>query len=166
MIFGGNLLRVVVKSLGLLLLFAALTAQAAESFRVRDIRVDGLQRIPVERVFKSLIIKDGDTVDAEKISAAVKRLYSSGDFEDVQIGRDGDVLVVVVSERPSIARIDLEGNKSIDEDQLRKGLKASGLVEGSVYRRSTLAGITGELQRQYVSQGRYGASVNLSLIHI
>lgn len=164
MIFGGNLLRVVVKSLGLLLLFAALTAQAAESFRVRDIRVDGLQRIPVERVFKSLIIKDGDTVDAEKISAAVKRLYSSGDFEDVQIGRDGDVLVVVVSERPSIARIDLEGNKSIDEDQLRKGLKASGLVEGSVYRRSTLAGITGELQRQYVSQGRYGASVNTESI--
>ncbi len=137
---------------------------ALESFRVRDIRVEGLQRLPIERVFLNLNVSSGDLVDAEQLAQAVKRLYGSGDFEDVQIGRDGDVLVVVVSERPSIARIELEGNKSIDEDQLRSGLKESGLVEGAVYRRSTLSGIAGELQRQYVSQGRYGAKVDTEAV--
>ena len=162
--FGGIFLRVLIKSLGVLLLLLSAHAQAVDAFRVKDIRIEGLQRLPVERVFLNLTIKDGDVVDAAGLADAVKRLYGSGDFEDVQVGRDGDVLVVVVSERPSIARIELEGNKSIDEDQLRKGLKESGLIEGAVYRRSTVAGITGELQRQYVSQGRYGASVDTETV--
>lgn len=162
--FGGMFLRLLIKSLGVLLLLLSAHAQAIDAFRVKDIRIEGLQRLPVERVFLNLTIKDGDIVDAAGLAEAVKRLYASGDFEDVQVGRDGDVLVVVVSERPSIARIELEGNKSIDEDQLRKGLKESGLIEGSVYRRSTVAGITGELQRQYVSQGRYGASVDTETV--
>ncbi len=123
-----------------------------------------LVRTPVERVFRNLVIDEGDTVTTAQLADAVKRLYASGDFEDVQVGRDGDVLVVVVSERPMIARIQLEGNKSIDEEQLRKGLKQSGLTEGEVFRRSTLEGIASELQRQYVSQGRYGASVNSEVV--
>ena len=164
MMFGGFLLRVLVRTLALVLLCSSLAAHAAESFRVRDIRVEGLQRLPVERVFRNLVIDEGDTVTAKQLADAVKRLYASGDFEDVQVGRDGDVLVVVVSERPMIARIQLEGNKSIDEEQLRKGLKQSGLTEGEVFRRSTLEGIASELQRQYVSQGRYGASVNSEVV--
>lgn len=164
MMFGGFLLRVLVRTLALVLLCSTMAAQAAESFRVRDIRVEGLQRLPVERVFRNLVIDEGDTVTAAQLADAVKRLYTSGDFEDVQIGRDGDVLVVVVSERPMIARIELDGNKSIDEEQLRKGLKQSGLTEGEVFRRSTLEGIASELQRQYVSQGRYGASVNSEVV--
>jgi outer membrane protein insertion porin family len=164
MMFGGFLLRVLVRTLALVLLCSTMAAHAAESFRVRDIRVEGLQRLPVERVFRNLVIDEGDTVTTAQLADAVKRLYASGDFEDVQVGRDGDVLVVVVSERPMIARIQLEGNKSIDEEQLRKGLKQSGLTEGEVFRRSTLEGIASELQRQYVSQGRYGASVNSEVV--
>src|SRR5690606_15152129 len=164
MMFGGFLLRVLVRTLALVLLCSTMAAQAAESFRVRDIRVEGLQRLPVERVFRNLVIDEGDTVTSAQLADAVKRLYASGDFEDVQVGRDGDVLVVVVSERPMIARIELDGNKSIDEEQLRKGLKQSGLTEGEVFRRSTLEGIASELQRQYVSQGRYGASVNSEVV--
>lgn len=162
--FGGSLLRAFIRSLGLIVLLLSTAAVALEPFRVRDIRVEGLQRLPIERVFLNLNVSSGDLISSEQAAEAVKRLYSAGDFEDVQIGRDGDVLVVVVSERPSIARIELEGNKSIDEEQLRKGLKESGLVEGEVYRRSTLEGIAGELQRQYVSQGRYGAKVDTEAV--
>lgn len=163
MSFGGILLRFRL-ALTVILLSLATLAQGMEPFRVRDIRVEGLQRLPVERVFGLLTIKEGDEVDQTAAADAVRRLFNSGDFEDVQIGRDGDVLVVVVSERPSISRIELEGNKSIDEEQLRTGLKEAGLSEGEVFRRSTLEAIVGELQRQYVSQGRYGARVETEAI--
>lgn len=145
-----------------LLLSLALPAGAAElPFRVQDIRVEGLQRVPVDQVFRTLPIQAGDRVDAADVREAVERLYGTGDFEDVRLGRDGDVLVVEVSERPSIASIEIEGNKSIDDKKLREGLSDAGLEEGEVYQRSTLENITGELKRQYISQGRYGAQVEI-----
>ncbi|EKF75112.1 outer membrane protein surface antigen family protein [Alcanivorax hongdengensis A-11-3] len=134
-------------------------ATANLPFKVHDIRVEGLQRLPVEKVYAALPIQAGDSIDHDQVADAVKRLFATGNFEDVQLGRDGDDLVVIVSERPTIAKIDISGNKSIDEDNLRKGLKQAGLVEGEVYQRSTLQAIAGELQRQYVSQGRYGADI-------
>ena len=134
-------------------------AESLLPFKVHDVRVEGLQRLPVERVYAELPIQAGDTVDRDQIVDAVQRLFATGNFEDVQLGRDGDDLVVVVAERPSIARIDLSGNKSIDEENLRKGLTEAGLVEGEVFQRSTLQAIAGELERQYVSQGRYGADI-------
>ena len=132
--------------------------------QVQDVRVEGLQRLPVERVFRELGIEAGDVVDRQAVVAAIRRLYASGDFEDVQLGQDGDVLVVVVSERPSIARIEIEGNRSIDEKDLREGLEKAGLSEGEVFRRSTLDAMTGELQRQYVAQGRYGADIKTEAV--
>ncbi len=106
-----------------------------------------------------LPIQAGDTVNRDQVVDAVQRLFATGNFEDVQLGRDGDDLVVIVAERPSIARIELSGNKSIDEENLRKGLTEAGLAEGEVFQRSTLQSIAGELERQYVSQGRYGADI-------
>src|SRR5690606_17392592 len=137
---------------------AANTAPALP-FQVKDIDVEGLQRLPVSRVYGLLPIQAGDTVTRELVAKAVQKLYQSGDFEDVQMERDGSTLIVTVSERPSIAKINIKGNKSISTDDLRKGLKSANLLEGDVYKRSTLAGITGELTRQYVAQGRYGARV-------
>ena len=139
-------------------------ASANERFRVSDIRVEGLQRLPVDRVFAALPIQSGDVIGTPEVAEAVRRLYSAGDFEDVQIGRDGDQLVVVVSERPSIARLEIDGNRSIDEDNLRRGLRDAGLAEGEVFRRSTLEMIAGELQRQYVSQGRYDAQIDTEAV--
>ena len=133
-------------------------------FKVHDIRVEGLQRLPVERVYAELPIQAGDTVTRDVVVQAVQTLFATGNFEDVQLGRDGDDLVVVVAERPSIARIELSGNKSIDEENLRKGLTEAGLAEGEVFQRSTLEAIAGELERQYVSQGRYGASIDTESI--
>ena len=149
---------------GLLAVFCLLAAPLLNAdtqlpFKVHDIRVEGLQRLPVERVYASLPIQAGDTVNRDQVVDAVQRLFATGNFEDVQLGRDGDDLVVIVAERPSIARIDLSGNKSIDEENLRKGLTEAGLAEGEVFQRSTLQAIAGELERQYVSQGRYGADI-------
>src|SRR5690625_1913250 len=140
-------------------------AVAADTgFLVKDIRIEGLQRLPVERVYAALPVAEGDYMDSQTVAETVKRLYGSGDFEDVQIGREGDQLVVVLSERPAIARLDIKGNKSIDEKQLRAGLKDAGLAEGEMFRRSTLEGVTGELQRQYVAQGRYDAHVEAEAV--
>lgn len=133
-------------------------------FQVRDIRVEGLQRIPVERVYAELPIQPGDTVNRNDVVQAVKRLFATGDYEDVQLGRDGDELVVVVAERPSIARINLDGNKQIEEEDLRKGLTQAGLAEGEVFQRSTLEAISGELERQYIAQGRYGADISTEVV--
>ena len=131
---------------GLLAVFCLLAAPLLNAdtqlpFKVHDIRVEGLQRLPVERVYASLPIQAGDTVNRDQVVDAVQRLFATGNFEDVQLGRDGDDLVVIVAERPSIARIDLSGNKSIDEENLRKGLTEAGLAEGEVFQRSTLQAI-------------------------
>ncbi|ASK34112.1 outer membrane protein assembly factor BamA [Alloalcanivorax mobilis] len=158
-LFGGAILLVCV-------LVSTLTqATAADSssplpFKVRDIRVEGLQRIPVERVYAALPIQAGDTIGQTQVEQAVKRLFATGNYEDVQLGRDGDDLVVVVAERPSVARIEITGNKSIQEEDLRKGLTEAGLTEGEVFQRSTLEAISGELERQYIAQGRYGADIS------
>ncbi|MCK0152667.1 outer membrane protein assembly factor BamA [Alcanivorax sp. S6407] len=166
MIFGDITRRLIKGWLATVCLFAVSLANANGMlpFKVHDIRVEGLQRLPVERVYAELPIQAGDTVTRESVVRAVQTLFASGNFEDVQLGRDGDDLVVVVAERPSIARIELSGNKSIDEENLRKGLTEAGLAEGEVFQRSTLESIAGELERQYVSQGRYGASIKTESI--
>ena len=164
--FGDTTRRLLKGWLAITCLVAATLAHANGNlpFKVRDIRVEGLQRLPVERVYAELPIQAGDTVNRDTVVRAVQTLFASGNFEDVQLGRDGDDLVVVVAERPSIARIELSGNKSIDEENLRKGLTEAGLAEGEVFQRSTLESIAGELERQYVSQGRYGASIKTEAV--
>ncbi len=148
-------------ALGAALFFCASAVAENDThlFAVADIQVVGLQRLPVERVLINLPVHTGDQVDGEQIAAAAKALFATGDFDDVQIAREGDELVVIVTERPAIARIEIEGNKSIEEKNLREGLKDAGLAEGETFRRVTLEILTGELQRQYVGQGRYGATI-------
>ncbi len=86
---------------------------------------------------------------------ATRSLFKTGFFQDIQLGRDGNVLVINVVERPSVASIEIEGNKAISTEDLMKGLKQSGLAEGEIFQRATLEGVRNELQRQYVAQGRY-----------
>ncbi len=133
-------------------------------FVVEDIRVEGLQRLPVDRVYAVLTISPGDEVDRDDVARATRRLYETGDFEDVQLGRDGNILVVRVSERPSIARIEFSGNRSIQDEPLRQGLEEAGLAEGEVFQRGTLEMLAGELERQYVAQGRYGARIDTEVV--
>ena len=147
-----------------LLALNALVANAQSSFVVSDIRVEGLQRISAGSVFSALPINVGDSVDEAAVANAIRSLFRSGNFDDIKIGRDESVMVVVVVERPSISEINLDGNKAIDSDSLLKGLDNAGLAEGRVFKRSTLEGMRMELTRQYVSQGRYDASIETEVV--
>ncbi|CAA0108809.1 Outer membrane protein assembly factor BamA [BD1-7 clade bacterium] len=142
----------------LLLVYSSLVF-AKDGFTISDIRIEGLQRIPAGSVFASLPFNINDEASPELINEAINVLFRSGNFNDVEMGRDGDVLVVRLSERPSIASIDIEGNKAIKSEDLLEGLNRSGLSEGRVFKRATLEGIRLELQRQYVAQGRYDATI-------
>jgi outer membrane protein insertion porin family len=137
---------------------------AAQSFTISDIRVEGLQRISAGTVFAALPFGVGDIVDERSVRAATRSLFATGNFDDIRIGQDGNVLVVVVTERPSISEINIEGNKAIETEALLEGLKAAGLSVGQVFQRSTLEGMQLELQRQYVLQGRYDANIETEVI--
>lgn len=97
-------------------------AQAADAFTVKDIRIEGLQRVTLGAALLNLPIRVGDKLDSNSSANAVKRLYSTGNFDDIKMSRDGDVLVVQVKERPTISQIEFEGNKDIKEDQLKQTL--------------------------------------------
>jgi len=144
-------------------MFAAL-AFAADRTIISDIRVEGLQRISADTVFAALPLNVGDAVSEDLLASAARSLFRTGNFDDIKIARDGDVLVIIVAERPSISEINIDGNKAIKTEALLDGLKNSGLSEGQVFKRSTLEGMRMELTRQYVSQGRYDASIETDVI--
>ncbi|QIB67722.1 outer membrane protein assembly factor BamA [Kineobactrum salinum] len=147
----------------MLALSPLVTAQDS-SFIVSDIRVEGLQRISAGSVFAAMPLAVGDLVNAAAIRAASRSLFATGNFDDIRIGRDGNVLVVIVAERPSISEINIEGNKAIETEALMEGLKGAGLAVGQVFQRSTLEGMQLELQRQYVQQGRYDANIETEVL--
>jgi outer membrane protein insertion porin family len=132
---------------------------AADTFVISDIRVEGLQRVSAATVFANLPFNIKDEVSPKSIRQAIGILFSSGNFTNIEIGRDGDVLVIILQERPSISEIEIEGNKAIKTEDLMDGLKRAGLAEGSVFKQATLDNIRIELQRQYVAQGRYDAEI-------
>ncbi len=136
----------------------------AERFTVTDIRVNGLQRVSAGTIFSVLPISVGDTVEERQLAQAARVLFKTGFFDDIQIFRDGEVLVIQVAERPSISEITFDGNKSIKTEDLRKGLSEMGMQEGQVFQRATLERLTIELKRQYVSQGRYGIQVDADVV--
>jgi outer membrane protein insertion porin family len=143
-----------------LLLLLNVTLAQAESFKVSDIRINGLQRVSAGSVFGALPLNVGEQVDDGRLVEATRALFKTGFFQDIQLGRDGNVLVITVVERPSVASIEIVGNKAISTEDLMKGLKQSGLSEGEIFQQATLEGVRNELQRQYVAQGRYSATVD------
>ena len=157
------MIRRVPRLLALLLLLLAPLA-SAQTFIISDIRVEGLQRISAGSVFAALPVAVGDTIDGRAVRAAARSLFATGNFDDIRIGRDGNVLVVIVAERPSISEINIEGNKAIETEALLDGLKGAGLAVGQVFQRSTLEGMQLELQRQYVQQGRYDANIETEVL--
>ena len=154
----------VLSMLALLLLPIQLAWAQAEPFAIADIRVEGLQRISPGSVFAALPVGVGDTADTYATRAAAKNLFATGNFDDISIGRDGNVLVITVVERPSISEITIDGNKAIETEALLDGLKGAGLAVGQVFQRSTLEGMQLELLRQYVLQGRYDAEIDAEVI--
>src|SRR5262245_31608032 len=151
----------------LLLLCALLAvggrADALEAFVVKDIRIEGIQRTEPGTVFSYLPVKVGETLTEEKASAAIRALYATGFFRDVTLEVENGVLIVTVLERPSIAQIDFTGVKEFEPDQLKTGLKQVGLAEGRIFDRSLLERAEQELKRQYISRGKYAATVTTTI---
>ena len=139
---------------------AAGAQQATEDFTVGDIRVEGLQRISEGTVFNYLPVNIGDRLDQRHVQEAIRALFGTGFFSDIEFRRDGSTLVVVVRERPSIESFELSGNKDIKTEDLQKSLRGVGLASGKTFDRSVLEEVRGFLTDQYFSRGKYAVRID------
>ncbi|MEX2474969.1 outer membrane protein assembly factor BamA [Marinobacter sp.] len=146
-------------AIGLALSGISMHSAQAEEFTVSDIEVEGLQRVSAGSVFSAFPVNIGEPVDETELAGAIKGLFRTGLFTDIEASRDGGVLILTVKERPSITSIEVDGNKNIETDMLMDALSGAGLEEGQVFRRATLERLELEILRSYISQGRYNARV-------
>lgn len=142
------------------------SALAVDPFTVKDIRIEGIQRTEAGTIFSYLPVQVGDTFTDEKGAAAIKALYATGFFKDVRIEVEGNVLVVMVEERPAIAGVEFSGTKEFDKEQLTKALKEIGLAESRIYDKALVDKAEQELKRQYLSRGLYGVQVTTTVTPI
>ena len=138
---------------------SSISAWAVEPFKLKDIRVEGLQRIEPGTVFASLPFRIGDIYNDESGAAAIRALFALGLFKDVRLDAQGDVLVVIVEERPSISEVEWVGLKEFDKDVLVKALKEVGISEGRPFDKALADKAEQELKRQYITRSLYGAEV-------
>lgn len=129
-------------------------------FTVGDIRVDGLQRVSEGTVYNYLPVNIGDRLDAQRIREAVRALYATGFFRDVELRRDGSTLVITVLERPSIESFEITGNKDVKTEDLNKSLRNVGLATGKTFDRSVLEDVQQFLTDQYFSRGKYAVRID------
>ena len=150
-------MKKILKTLALLL---ALNASA--DMLVDDIRIEGLQRVSLGSVLDTVPITIGDRIDKRDYQRVIRTLFATGQFDDIQLRAEGNILFIKVEERPTISSIDIDGNSAIKTEDLLGALNGEGINEGSVLKRATLDLITRGLQAQYSQQGRYGASVEVT----
>lgn len=148
------------KLAGLIALLYSSSVWAIEPFVIQDIRVEGIQRTDAGTVFSYLPVKVGDTMNDAQSAAAIRALYGTGFFKDVRLEVEQGVLIVMVSERPTIGSVRLEGIKDFPVDQLKDNMKYVGLVEGRIFDKNALDKAVQDLKRQYVARGKYGVVIN------
>lgn len=144
-------------------LFIASAASAQFSFEVEDVRLTGLQRVSAGTVFNEISLEVGDVADALAIRELVRELFETGYFDDIEVTRDENVVVVNLVERPAIDSITIEGNKAIKTEDLLDGLAGQGLRDGEIFKQATLDRVRIELRRQYVAQGQYTADIQSTI---
>ncbi len=156
--------RIALASVALALWCAFALAQTTTTlpadFTVGDIRVEGLQRVSEGTVYNYLPVNIGDHLNPQRVREAIKALYATGFFRDVQMRREGNTLVVVVLERPSIESFEITGNKDIKTEDLQKSLRGVGLATGKTFDRSVLEDVTQYLTDQYFSRGKYAVNID------
>ena len=141
-----------------------LMSVAADEFVVKDLRVEGLQRISEGTVFNYLPINVGDRIDHVRIGEAIRALYGQDLFDDIEMRRDGDTLVIVVRERPSIESFEIDGNKDIKTEDLMDSLRSVGLARGRTFDRSVLDEVEMFLRDQYYDRGKYGVVIDSAIV--
>jgi outer membrane protein insertion porin family len=151
------------RAAALLITLYATPAHAFEPFVIKDIRVEGIQRTEAGTIFSYLPAKVGDTMTDERAAQAIRTLFATGFFRDVSLEREGDVLVVVVQERPSIAQLEFSGMSAFEKDQILTGLRQIGIAEGRIFDRGLLERAEQELKRQYLSRGYYAMRVSTTV---
>jgi len=132
----------------------------ADRFRLQDIQIEGLERIEAGTVFTFLPVKVGDELDENNTAHIARELYKSGFFKDIQLRREGSILIVSVQERPAIASLSFDGNKILEDEQLTEILTNVGIARGRVFNRSVLERLENELVQQYFAFGKYGVNVD------
>src|SRR3990170_2832073 len=145
------------------LFFLARAAWAFDPFVVRDIRVEGIQRIEAGTIFSYLPVKVGETFTEEKASQSIRALFATGFFQDVRVEVERDVLVIVVQERPAIASIAFSGMKEFEPEAVRKSLREANFQEGRIFDRALLEAAEQEIKRQYLAKGKYGVTVTTTV---
>ena len=140
-------------------LFALSQSAWAESFIVRDIQINGIQRVDPGTVLANIPIKTGETYQDFMTADIVRSLYKTGLFDDVSLQRSGDILVVNVHERMAVGEINISGNKLFETQQLLDALKQAGIRKGQTLNRSALARIQHQIKQQYLARGKYGVQV-------
>ena len=147
------------KLLNIIALLLLSGAVMADSFLIKDIRVEGLQRISAGTVFNFLPVKVGDEMDKNDAKGIIRALFKSKYFDDVGVEQEDGVLIIKVSERPAVSSIEFVGNKDLDSNELRKSLQRIGFSEGQVFEQAMLERVELELERQYFSRGKYGVNI-------
>ena len=152
------------KTLFALLVLLPMTSMAAGNFVVKDMRVEGLQRISEGTVFNYLPINIGDKIDSIRIGEAIRALYGQNLFDDIEMRREEDTLIIVVKERPSIENFSIDGNKDIKTEDLMESLRNVGLARGRTFDRSVLDNVEMFLREQYYDRGKYGVDIKTNVI--
>lgn len=146
-------------AVGGLLAFLIQNAWAIDPFPVKDIRVEGLQRVEAGTVFASIPVRVGDTYTDEKAAASIRALFALGLFKDVRIESNNGVVVVIVEERPNVADVDFSGNREFDKDVLKRALRDIGLSDGRPFDKALVDRAEQELKRQYISKSMYAVEI-------
>src|SRR5688572_6623122 len=132
----------------------------AARFVVGEIRIEGLQRIAEGTVFNYLPVNIGDELDERRQAEAIRSLYDTKFFKDVELRRDGGTLIVAVLERPTIESFEVKGNKDIQTEDLQRSLRNVGLSAGKTFDQSVLDEVRQYLTDQYFSRGKYAVRVD------
>ena len=134
-------------------------AFAVDAIQIKDIRIEGLQRVEPGTVFSYLPVKVGDTFTDEKGAESIRALFNTGFFKDVKVEADNGVLVVIVDERPTISKIEFTGMKEFDKEAIIKSLRIVGVGEARYYDKALIDKAEQELKRQYISKGFYDCEI-------
>ncbi len=144
-------------------IFLVSSVRAVEPFAVKEIQVQGLQRVELGTFFTYLPIKVGEVMDDVRAPMVIRGIFQSGSFKEIELARSGNVLIILLKERPIISNLTFEGNKAIKTEDLEKGLKQQGVAKGEVLNPSFLEKLKLELEKQYFSGGKYGVKISYTV---